>query len=75
MSARVTVPECALAVIDGERRALRAIRCIEDRIALSSDHLLHELQDVLAMDAVNLKVTPRLRGFARTLTKRLEGGQ
>lgn len=75
MSARVTVTDDALAAVDGERRALRTIRCIEDGMALSRDLLMHEVQDTLAADGVYVKATPRLRGFLRAVAKRLEGAR
>lgn len=73
MSGRVTLTDDALATIDGERRAKRTIRCIEDGMALSRDVLLNEVQDVLAADGVYVRATPRLRGFLRAVAKRLEG--
>ncbi len=75
MSARVAVPEDALAAIDGERRAKRAIRCIEHGMALTPDSLLHEALDALAVDGEHPKVTPRLRAFMRAVSKRLEGAK
>ena len=73
MSAGVNIPQDALDAVDGDKRAQRAIRCIVDGMAMSPDHLLHEVQDVLATDAVYVKATPRLRAFVRALAKRLEG--
>lgn len=73
--ATVGIPQGALDAVDGEKRAQRAIGCIADGMALSSDYLLHELQDMLATDSVYLKATPRLRGFMRALAKRLEGAR
>ena len=73
MSTRVNLPEDALAYVDGEKCAKRAIRCVEHGMALSKDYLLHELQDVIATDGAHLKATPMLRGFMRAISKRLEG--
>jgi hypothetical protein len=75
MSARVTMTDDALATIDGERRAKRTIRCIEHCMALSRDVLLHEVQDALAADGVSLRATPRLRGFLRTVARKIEGAE
>ena len=75
MSARLNVPQAAMDCIDGERRAKRAIRCIEDGMALSPDSLLHELQDVFAADGEHPKATPRVRAFVRVIAKRLEGAR
>jgi hypothetical protein len=73
MSALVSLPDDALAAVDGDKRAKRAIRCVEHGMALSPDHLLHELQDVIAADGAYLNATPRMRGFMRAIGKRLEG--
>jgi hypothetical protein len=61
--------------IDGDRRAKRVIRCIEDGMALSPDSLLHELQDVFGSDGEYPKVTARVRAFMRAVAKRLEGAR
>ena len=73
MSVRGTIPHDALDAVDGDKRAQRAIRCVEVGMAMSPDYLLKELQDVRASDAVYVKATPRLRGFMSALAKRLEG--
>jgi hypothetical protein len=73
MNARLTIPDDALNVIDGDKRAKRAIRCIEHGMALSADLLLHELQDAFAIDGQYVKATPRVRGFMRAIAKHLEG--
>ena len=70
MSARLDIPCDALAAVDGEKRA---IRCAEHGMALSPDHLLHELQDAFAVDGQYVKPTPRVRGFMRAIAKHLEG--
>jgi hypothetical protein len=75
MSAGAGVPQAAMDAVDGERRAKRAIRCIEDGMALSPDSLLHELQDALAVDGEHPKATPRVRAFMRAISKRLEGAR
>jgi hypothetical protein len=73
MSSRLYVPQAAMDCIDGERRAKRAIRCIEHGMAMLPDSLLHELQDVFAADGEYPKATPRMRAFVRVIAKRLEG--
>ena len=75
MSAPVNTPADALAAVDGDRKAKRAIRCIEDGKAPSPDHLLHEIQCAIAVDGAYLKPTPRLRAFMRAIAKRLEGAR
>ncbi len=75
MSAHLQIPRATADWCDGVRRAKRAVSCIEDCMAISPDHLLNEVLDVLAIDSVYVKATPRMRGFMRVLAKRVESAK
>lgn len=72
MAARILLADPVSDALAGERAALRVLRRIDDNVG-GGDELLNELRDVVSDDGRVLEATARVRAFARTLQKRLEG--
>ncbi len=73
MNARVELPDEVGENIAGQRAGERTVRAHVDGFA-HPDRLLHDLIDVVEADGQSVRITPRLRGWTRAVSKFLESG-